>query len=44
MYSLRWGNSGHMYEVGDERLQSSPAESDLGVWVDGKLNLRQQLP
>lgn len=36
---MRWGNTGYMYKVGNERLESSPAERDLGVWVDGKSTL-----
>ncbi|KAK4805528.1 hypothetical protein QYF61_004467 [Mycteria americana] len=28
-------NPGYTYKLGDERLESSPAERDLGVWADG---------
>jgi len=27
--------------IGDERLESSLMKRDLGVWVDGKLNVSQ---
>ncbi|KAK4813849.1 hypothetical protein QYF61_001947 [Mycteria americana] len=36
------GNPGYMYKLGDERLESSSMGRDLGVWVDGKLNMSQQ--
>jgi len=38
---LGWGNSGYTYKLGNERLESSPAERDLEFWVDGKSNLGQ---
>jgi len=39
---LGQSNAGHKYELGEQRLESSPAEKDLGVLIGSRLNASQQ--
>lgn len=41
IFYLGRGNIHYQYKLGDERIECNPAVKDMGVLVDGKLDMSQ---